>query len=362
MKKILLSLLLLVAAAGMAFAQSDIQVLSVVKYNKSESITVKQLKARCETYQKQMGKKLSIEEKKLVLKSLTEEKLILQAAQKVGITIPDSQVDQYFIQGMSQQIGANVSEKELNDLLKKQQGITLDDLLVQQVGMNVAEYKLYLKNQLIAQQYILQQKQSELMKIAPTDDEIRTFYESNKASFVWNDMVKLFMIIVPKGTDANAALVKINDFRNKYSEKKLTTDQIAVQSRMEGSGFQAGELLLPKTDAGAASVGMNYQGLLMLFTQDKGFVTDVQETDTDYRLVVVCDKYNAKMLSISDVVQPETTVTVYEYIRSNLTQQKQMLYIQQAAQEIADSLNKPEYVEEKKTGAALDKLLEWETN
>ncbi len=362
MKKIALSVLLLFASIGLAFAQSDLQVLTVIKYNKSESITVKQLKARCETYQKQMGKKLSVEERKMVLKSLTEERLILQAAQKAGITIPDSQVDQYFMQGMSQQIGANVTEKELNELLKKQQNMSLDELLQQQVGMNVVEYKAYLKNQLIAQQYILQQKQAELQKVAPTDEEIRTFYESNKASFVWNDMIKFFMIIVPKGDDADKALTKANDLRNKYVEKKLTADQITVQSKIEGSGYQAGELLLPKTNIGADSIGMSYQGLLLLFGKEEGFVTDVQETSADYRIVVVGKKYDAKMLSISDVVQPETTVTVYEYIRSNLAQQKQMLYVQQAAQEIADSLNKPEYVEEKKSGAALDKLLAWETN
>jgi len=263
---------------------------------------------------------------------------------------------------MSQQVGANVTEKDLNDILKKQQNITLDQLLQQQVGMNVTEYKAYLKNQLIAQQYILQQKQAELQAVAPTDEEIRTFYESNKASFVWNDMIKFFMIIVPKGDNTDAALAKATELRNKYVEKKLTAEQMTVQSRVEGSGYQAGELLLPKTNTGADSIGMSYQGLLLLFGQEEGFVTDVQETGADYRVVVVGKKYNAKMLSISDVVQPETTVTVYEYIRSNLAQQKQMLYVQQAAQEIADSLNKPEYVEEKKTGAALDKLLDWETN
>ena len=63
MKKYVLSLLIFAAAFGMAFAQSDIQPLVVIKYNKSESITVKQLKARCETYQKQMGKKLTIDDK-----------------------------------------------------------------------------------------------------------------------------------------------------------------------------------------------------------------------------------------------------------------------------------------------------------
>ena len=71
-------------------------------------------------------------------------------------------------------------------------------------------------------------------------------------------------------------------------------------------------------------------------------------------------KYEAKMLGISDVVQPDTTVTVYDYIRGNLAQQKQMQYVQYAAQQLADSLNTPENVEMKKKDAALDKLLAWE--
>ncbi|MCR4953663.1 MAG: peptidyl-prolyl cis-trans isomerase [Treponema sp.] len=350
------------ALAGAAFAQSDLQALTVVKYNKSESITVKQLRSRCDVYEKQMGKKLTLEERKTVLKALVEEKLILQAAQKLGITIPDSAVDQYFLQGLSQQFGAagaNISEKDLNEMIKNQMGITLDQLLVQQVGMNVAEYKLYLKNQLIAQQYVVTQKQNELAKVAPTDEEIRAFYEGNKASFVQTDMAKLFLIAVPKGNDPEAARTKLNDLRNKYVDKKMTSDQIIVQSKLDNSGYQAGEQILPKTEQSAAILGMPYQNLLLLFGQNEGFVSDLQDTATDYILVALVKKYDAKMLSISDVVRPDTTITVYDYIRSNLGQQKQMMFVQTAAQEIADSLYKPEYVEEKKSGAALDKLLSW---
>ena len=358
-KRIFLILGFMVAAAAYSFAQSDLQALTVVKYNKSESITVKQLRSRCEIYEKQMGRKLSVDEKKTVLKSLVEEKLILQAAQKSGISIPDSAVDQYFLQGMSQQVGANVSEKDLNDLIKKAYGITLDQFLQQSVGMNTAEYKAYLKNQLIAQQYIVSQKQAEIAKVAPTDEEIRSYYEGNKASFVWNDMAKIFMVIVPKASDPDGAKLKLNDLRNKYVGKKMTSDQIIVQSKLENSGYQAGEVLIPKTEASAMSLGMPYQNLLTLFAQNEGFVSDLQETSEDYRFVSVGKKYDAKMLSISDVVQPDTTVTVYDFIRSNLSQQKQMAFVQTAAQEITDSLYKPEYVEEKKTGAALDKLLNW---
>ena len=86
---------------------------------------------------------------------------------------------------------------------------------------------------------------------------------------------------------------------------------------------------------------------------------DVTERDDAYIFIVLTGKYSAKMLSLSDIVMPDSTTTVYEYIRSNLAASKAQSYIQQAAAELATELRKPEYVEEKKTGAALDKLLNW---
>ena len=87
--------------------------------------------------------------------------------------------------------------------------------------------------------------------------------------------------------------------------------------------------------------------------------SEISETNEAYLFLALTDKYPAKMLSLSDVVSPDSTATVYEYIRQNLATSKAQAYIQQAAQEVAGELRKPEYIEEKKTGAALDKLLNW---
>jgi len=359
MKKIISALSILLLTAGMCFAQSDLQVLTIVKYNKSESITVKQLKTRCDTYEKQLGQKLTLEQRKQVLSSLVDEKLVLQAAAKAGITIPDSTVDQYFIQAMSQSVGAMVTEKELNELLKKEKNTTLDAELLAQTGMNVTEYKAYLKNQLIAQQYVISVREKEIQSVAPTDEEIRSFYEGNKASFVWSDMVKLFVVGVPKGTNADSAKNKINELRNKYIDKKMTKEQIITQSQISGSGYSASEGILPKTEAGAASIGLTYASILGLYEQNVGYLSDVTETDEAYLFLALTGKYAAKLLTLSDIVSPDSTLTVYEYIRQNLAQTKAQAYVQQAAQEVANELRKPEYIEEKKTGAALDKLLSW---
>ncbi|MBP5520384.1 MAG: SurA N-terminal domain-containing protein [Treponema sp.] len=358
MKKIIAVLSILMLASFAVFAQSDLQVLAVVKLNKNESITLKQLRTRCEMYEKQIGRNLTVDEKKQVLDTLIEEKLIVQAAAKSGIVIPDSYVDQYFIQSMSQSLGASVTERELEDYFKKQ-GTSLEAILVEQTGMNKAEYKSHLKNQLLMNQYIAQKHQAEIQKVAATDEEIRLAYESNKSSFVWNDMAKMLLVIVPKGSDPDSAKLKATDYLNKYKSKALSAEQIAIQSQAEGSGFKAGLGVFTKTETAAAGLGLSLQKLVYVFNQKEGYISDVEETSNDYRFLSVIKKYDAKMLGISDLVQPETTVTVYEYIRSNLTQQKQQIYLNNAANSVAKELHTAENVDMKKNGAALDKLLEW---
>jgi len=359
MKKIIAVLSILMFTAAAVFAQADLQPIAVVKLNKNESITLKQLKTRCETYQKQIGRALTVEERKQVLDTLIEETLIVQAAAKAGVTIPDSSVDQYFSQSMSQSLGVNVTEKELEDILKKQQGKTLDEVLIEQTGMNKADYKKHLKNVLIMQQYVIQKNQAEIQQVAATDEEIRMAYESNKSSFVWNDMIKLLLVIVPKEGNPEAAKQKATDYLTKYKAKTLSAEQIAVQSQSENAGFRAGLGLFPKTEAAANGIGMTLQNMLKVFEAGEGYTSEVEETINDYRFLSVIKKYDAKMLGISDLVQPETTVTVYDYIRANLTQQKQQIYMNSAATNVAKELHTAENVDMKKTGAALDKLLDW---
>ena len=162
-----------------------------------------------------------------------------------------------------------------------------------------------------------------------------------------------------QGTNAYAAKLKAADLLNKYKDKKLSVDQIVVQSQTENSGYQATQTVIPKSETAAEAIGMTLKNLQSVFEQGEGFTSEVNETSNDYRFISVIKKYDAKLLGIGDIVQPETTVTVYDYIRSNLTQQKQQIFVNNEASTISKSLHTADNVEMKKTGAALDKLLEW---
>lgn len=359
MKRFALCVSLVLASAASLFAQADLQPLATVKLNKSETITLKQLKNRVEIYGRQNGiSSFTVEQKKEILDAMIDEKLVVQAASKAGMVLTDSQVNQYFLQNVSQQFGRNVTEAEFEEIVKQQTGKSLDEYMKATVGMGLSEYKSYLKNQLIAQQYVLQQKQAEIQKAGPTDGEIRAFYELNKASFVQNDMLKLFLVIFPKTDDPAETKKKAEDLLKDFKDKKVTTDQIksnAANSR----DYQGGDLFISKTTQHAQQLGVTYNELLELFGREIGYISSLTETETDFQFYAVRAKYGAKMLGLSDLVQPETTITVYDYIKSNLTQQKQSQAMIAAVQDVTKALDTPENVERKKTGAALDKLLNW---
>ena len=359
MKRFALGIALSLALVTSVFAQSgDMTPLAVVKLNKTETITLKQLKTRVGLLEKQVGQKTTVEQRKQLLDSLIQEKLVLQAAAKQGLAITDSQVDQAFLSTFSQQLGQQVTEAQLSELIKAQTGKSLNDYLLATTGMGLKESKEYLKTQLIAQQYVYGMKQAEISKIAATDSEIRSQFDMNRSQFVWNDMVKLFLVVVPKGSNASTAQATAKDLRNQYVKDKSKENTIKA-SADNGKKYQAGNLLVQKTTAQAQALGWTYANIEELFGNSEGYVSEVTETQTDYQFYAVQKKYAAKMLGISDIVMPESNVTVYEYIKSILTSNKQQQYFAQAAQDIAKGLDTPANVERKKTGDALNALLNW---
>lgn len=359
MKRIIAVSLLLVICAFTLFAQNNLQPLATVKIGKSETITLGALKSRIEVYQRQSGvANFTLDQKKEVLDAMIDEKLIVQQAAKSGVTVTDSQVNQQFIGMLSSMVGQEISEKDFGEMVKQETGKTFDQYMKEQVGMTVAEYKNYLKSQLIAQQYIMQLKQQELAAVTVSDTEVTEFYEINRSTFVQSDMLKMFLVIVPKAGDSSGAKVLASTLYNDLKNKKKTTND--VRKEMESSQkFQAGEMYVSKTSTAAAQLGIDYSALLEMFKRAKGYTSDMNETANDFQFYIIQDKYDAKMLSMNDWVQPGTTVTVAQYIRENLIQQKQSELFSVALTDTAKSLRTASNYKMEKTGTALDKLLTW---
>ena len=361
MKKQVLMILSMIFVFGTIFAQADLQPIATIKLNKTESVTLKQLKARCEVYKKQTGlTSFTVDQKKEILDSLIDEKLILQAAAKAGLNFTDSQVQEIYLKSLASQIGAQqITEQQFATIVKEQTGLSLDDFFMAQLAMTATEYKTFLKNQALAQQYVILQKEAEIASVVATDAEIREYYDMNQASFFQTDILKLFLFVVPK-TTANAQGLAQELYNKALStdfSKAANVDALKLQAKQAGT-YQAGDMYVAKNDTAASQLGIGYQELLQLFKMKEGELSQLTETANDYQFYVARGITPAKLLSLSDVIQPDENVIVYDYIRDFLTAQKQNLYFVQAVEEIVTSLRTPENLQMIKSGDALNKLLE----
>lgn len=368
MKKIFIGTFLVFAGIFSAMAQNLMQTLAVVKYTDSETVTVKEVKDLVDSQEKEAKRKLTPKEREVLFETVINQKLVLQAAKKANVVVQDSEVDQVFLQNISQQLGLPriYSEKELNDLVMQQKKMSFDKFVKEETGLSIQDVKKnIIKPSLIGQRYILMQNQDELKKVIATDKEIRDYYELNKANFTRPDSLKIFLVVVPKLDPSTKkenpnAKTKIEALLADLKSGKTNVDKLRTEgSDPQKSGFGSGNGFIMKTQQNAMQLGISYEQLLGMFDKDLNKPSEVIENAQSYQFYVILEKYPFKTLELSDVVRPDSTQTVYETLRAMVTNQKQMQFLAQAQQTMVKTLNTPENVQRKKTGEELTKALSW---
>ena len=364
MKKLAIGTFMVLTGLFAATAQASLyQQLAVVKITDTEVVTVKEVKDIVDTQEKEAGRKLTPQERAQTYETIINQKLILQAAKKAGVTVSASELDEAFLANISQQLNLPrvYSEKELNDLVMANKKMSFAEFVKDQTGMGVEEVKnQIIRPDLIWRRYLLSQNQQELQKISATDKEIRDYYELNKTQFIRPDSLKMFLVAVPKENDPQGARVKLEGLLKDVKSGKKTIEQMRRDGQNpKEAGYGAGDLYLMKVQQHAAQLGVSYEELLKIFDGDVNKPSEIMDAGQVLQFYIVLEKYPFKALEISDVVRPESTQTIYETIRALVTQTKQLQFLEQKRQETIKSLNTPENVTRKKTGDDLIKLLSW---
>jgi hypothetical protein len=360
MKKYIFSLFVaLILSLGIS-AQTNLQPIAEVKLSSRAPITLGQLKTRVSALEKEIGRKMTFEERKQTLDGLINERLIVQAAEKDGIKIMDSEVNSYFNEYVSSQLGRQITETDFAQLIKENTNMSLDEYMKAQNGMTLAEFKNFLRTQLTAQRYVMVKKQSELQSIAsPTDDQIRAYYEVNKQSFVQPDTVQLFLVVAAKEGKSNTAKKTVEDIQKKLASNPKATSDIRAKSQEKNAAYQAGEIFVSKTSLAAEQLGIPMEELLKIFNMKAGEVSPVTETASNYQCFLVLEKKEAKILGLSDVVQPGGNVSLYEYIKQTVMMQRQNEALNDALVSVTNDLRKAENFSISKSGGDLEKALSW---
>ncbi len=350
--------LLVFGLSTLAFAQSNLQVIAQVNYTKKEPITLGQLKKVVKGIEAKAGRKLTVDERTQLLNALMGQRLLVQAAKKSGVKVLDSEVNAYFANILSQYVGQPVNEAQFAKIIKQEYNQSLDQYFRENAGSSVAESKKMLRDEITIQKFVMAKKQAEIKRMAtPTDGEIRKQYELNKQNFFRPDMLELVVIgVMKKGKDA-AEIKKINKLRDKLKKSPKNLASIRKNANKEGYIIQNRYAL--KNATGAKALGWAVADLMKVFEKPINFVSDVTDMPDNRQFFMIIKKYNAKLLALSDVVEPNQNITVYEAIKMSLSNQMQTMALQKANQVLIGELKTKNNCKILLSDAKLKKVLAW---
>ncbi|MDY0372175.1 MAG: peptidylprolyl isomerase [Sphaerochaetaceae bacterium] len=319
-KKSLLIFIIIVAIPLMGLSAAVIsQPAATVNLIRNSVISVESLNEKVASYQaeaKAAGVTTVVKPLE-VLDVMINDELVLQGAERDGYAVTDAQVDQLVRQQKAyaeQQVGKELTSEQFELIIKNNYGISM------------AEFRKSLKESALVDLYVRGKMPAVIQDYKePTEQQILDFYRTNRASFMNPELVRLSHIFMPF-TPENKA------------EVKKQMDQLARWLRYNTYTF---EELVPKYSQDTESVARggdigwlafddanmrSYLGPAFfdaVFALSLGKPSGVLESTGGYHIVKVTTHTEPKLLAIDDPINPESKVTVKQYIRQTLTSQNQ---------------------------------------
>ncbi|NCB01556.1 MAG: hypothetical protein EOM67_05225 [Spirochaetia bacterium] len=319
-KKIGIVFLLLIISSFSLFAE----VAATVRLNTLETITVEELNSRVAEYQVQAANANSpmpvnpLE----VLDVMINDALVLQGATRDGYMLTDIQVTSLVNQQkqyLSEQAGQPVSDAQFELAIK------------QSYNMNLSEFKKILKDSTTVDQYV---KGTQLNVInsfkEPTEEAINEFYRTNRAEFINPELVKISHIFMPFTAETKTAVKKEMDTVARFLRYNTYTfeELVPKYSKDLDSVNKGGDIGWLAYDDDNMKNALGAAFFEAVFALDLGKPSGVLESKGGYHIVKVTTHTDPKLLSITDKINPDSTVTVKQYIRQTLTNRsKQEAYL-----------------------------------
>ena len=321
MRKSILLAALAAFLTSTAWAQVLDRPAATVRLVKTQSITVSQLQRVVGPLETQYRRTLTKDERKQVLDQLIGTVLIEQAGDRDKIAVSDAELNARIQEyqknlGTAANLGRSFTDQELQQYVRNN-------------GMSWDDFQKQIKDQLLMFDYVRAKDKGLLDTVKPvTDADIQDFYDAHKREEFLDDVVIIRHIFI----DTRALVSK----EDKDKARKRADD--ILKELKAGASF--GDLVMQYSEDTVSKykngdIGMFIRSdpqRLQLFGKDffdeifklkKGETSGVIASNIGFHIVKVTDRIDAHLLTLEDKVPPQFQITLREYIRGNLTVQRQ---------------------------------------
>jgi parvulin-like peptidyl-prolyl isomerase len=338
MKTTFLFAALLLVTAGLAAGQSLDKPAATVKLTRTEVVTVSQLQRQISPLETQAKRSLTPDERRQVLDGLVARILIQQAAERDKVIVSDAELNSKLDDYRKAQSQALNVPRDLTDAEFQ--------TLVKQSGANWDDWLKNFKYNLLLNDYALFKNKNLASTVAPvTDQDIQDAYDANKSAYFVDDIVTLRHIFIDtrqltSKDDRDKAAKRADDILKELKAGAKFADLVMkysddTQSKYNGGVF--GSLLRSDTQHRQLYGSAFFDAVFKL---KKGEISGVIQSNLGYHIVMVTDRFDAKLLGLGDLIPPGNKNTVRDVIRSSLTVQRQTEAVTAALNAIVADLRK----------------------
>jgi peptidyl-prolyl cis-trans isomerase SurA len=336
MKRFWIFLFLILLSFSLLDAQTIDKPVASVRLTEIEVISQNHFKNMVELFEVNYKRNLTMDEKKLLLNTLIDEKLIIQAAKKAHIVVTDSEVNAMvdkYIENVSFQINQQLTREQFTALLNKQ-------------GKTLKEFEDDVRNKKLAEKYVRKAKKSYFDALKEADNtEVEDYFNSHRKDFASPEMIRFKHIFINLKTLET-------DAEKKNARRKA--EEILKSLRNGGSFDDYWEIF---DDTGQKKIGTMVQAMLrrddeaskkifgadffnQIFNVKEKQISDIITSDVGYHIVFILEKIPFKILELDDKIPPQNAMTVRNYIKLYLTQLKQVQTLDKAVKETTADLRK----------------------
>ncbi len=311
---------------------------ATVRLTKTTPISMAELEAEVAEYQqsaKAAGQDPATIDPLQVLNLLINNELFRQGAARDGVKITDAMIDSAYASqkaNLEASYNQKISDEQFAEVIKNNFG-------------SVEAYRTMVGEQLMVDSYVRLKKADVLnAAITITESEISSFYRKNKTQFVSPETVKLSHIYIPFDVDqatndknkATLEAVAANIKAGKMTFEKAVVDY-SQDAQSKNKAGDIGWLTMDNTDALA---GLGDTFFDVAFTTEVGTTSSLVTSLTGYHILKVLAYNETKILGLDDPISPNTTSTIRDYIKSELSSAKQQETYYKAINSLVDDLRK----------------------
>lgn len=314
------------------FGQLIDRPVATVRLTTTTVITERQIQAKIDLLQEELGLALSAEQKMSLLQSEVDTELIMQAARRQNLLASAEEISSA-IQQQRQSLGipSSVSEQQFRQLITQQTQLTWE------------EYQERLSRRIIQEKYIVQDNQAFLSQpYTPGEDEILRTYEENIQDFLAPAYVRFdHLFIDTRGLAAaekNLKRQQMDGFLTEVrSGGRAAFDRLVIAS-LDDVSYTGGDFgFLPRGEQTTTQLlGRNF--IDSVFALGEGAISAVLESSLGFHIVKITQKRSPRLLELGDPVSPGGSLTVRQQIIQYLQSQKVQERLTQAVTSSAEKL------------------------